>query len=380
MRYRVLFLQVFLLLISNAIDASVIKGRINDSVTGEELIGATVFIKELNAGTISGLDGSYIIKNVNAGSYTLICSFIGYQGAEIKITLNGNETKTVDISLVQQLKQLSQVTISAQRDKSTDYSARSSERTSIQVINVVSAKTLELSPDLNVANAMQRMSGITLDKSSSGSGQYALLRGMDKRYNYTLINGIKIPSTHNKHRYIYLDMFPSDMVDRIEVTKALTPNMEGDAIGGAVNLVMKNAPEKMLIQANLSAGYSQFLIENNALTFDTRDLNPESPYERNGSGYRAVTSDFPTDNLIIRNTSIPVNSYGNLTLGNRFLNKKLGWILSGSYQNTFSGQSNLYFSADLSRDGLNLPVLSSMSERIYSEKKTNYGIHNKFDY
>ena len=86
------------------------------------------------------------------------------------------------------------------------------------------------------------MSGVTVERNSSGEGQYAILRGMDKRYNYTLVNGVKIPSPDNKNRFVPLDIFPSEMLDRLEVTKSLTANMEGDGIGGAVNLIMKDAP------------------------------------------------------------------------------------------------------------------------------------------
>ena len=106
----------------------------------------------------------------------------------------------------------------------------------------MSAKAMELSPDITVANVIKRMSGVTVERNSSGEGQYAILRGMDKRYNYTLVNGIKIPSPDNKNRFVPLDIFPSEILDRIEVTKSLTADMEGDGIGGAVNLVMKDAP------------------------------------------------------------------------------------------------------------------------------------------
>lgn len=365
---------------SNLVFSATLKGKVNDAISGEELVGATIYIKELKHGTISGLDGSYLIKNIPQGNYTIQCSYISYQTTERKIAIIESEDQNSDFRLILQNTELDEVNVVGHNDKSTDQSARNSEQSSIQVINVVSAKTIELSPDLNVANALQRMSGVTLDKSSSSAGQYALLRGMDKRYNYTLVNGIKIPSTHNKHRYVSLDMFPSDMVDRIEVTKTLTPNLEGDAIAGAVNLVMKNAPDKMLVQSNASAGLSIFFSKNNFQTFDSSPLNTKSPYERNEQSYRAVAADFPNQNLVIKAVNIPINTYGNLTFGNRFFNKKLGWILSGSYQNTYSGQSSLYFKDDLSRDGKNLPVLTSMQERIYNENKRNCGLHNKLDY
>jgi outer membrane receptor for ferrienterochelin and colicin len=114
----------------------------------------------------------------------------------------------------------------------TEASARATERNAMNVMNVISAREIEFSPDVTVANVVQRVSGVSLERSSSGDGQHAIVRGMDKRYNYTLVNGIKIPSPDPKNRYVPLDIFPSELLDRLEVTKALTPSMEGDAIGG----------------------------------------------------------------------------------------------------------------------------------------------------
>jgi len=112
-----------------------------------------------------------------------------------------------------------------------------------------------LLPDITAAGALQRISGVTMQRTSnSGEAQYAIIRGMDKRYNYTLVNGIKIPSPDNKNRYVPMDIFPSELLARIEVIKALTPDMEGDAIGGAMNLVLKDAPEKLLVKATVSMG------------------------------------------------------------------------------------------------------------------------------
>lgn len=362
------------------VNAGNIKGKVTDAETGEELTGATIIIKELNKGTIAGLDGSFLLKDIPAGSYSVQCSFISYNVVEQKIWIKGNETLTLNFILTPISKEIEQVIISSQGNKASEIGAKISEQKALQPINVVSAKTIELSPDINMAGVLKRMSGISIDKTSSGNGQYALLRGMDKRYNYTLINGIKVPSTHNKHRYVSLELFPSDMIERVEVTKALTPNMESDAIGGAVNLVMKNAPEKLLVQLNLSTGFSQFFANNSFTTFNSDVLNAKSPYERNSKGYMATPTDFNTKNLILINQSNPLNHTGNLTFGNRFFQKKLGWIFSGSFQRLHTGENSLYFGDELSRDGKNLPILKDMQERIYLEQKQNIGVHNKLDY
>jgi len=365
----------------NQTKAGELFGIVTDKESGELLVGTTVYIKELKIGTLTGLDGTYLIKNIPVGEYTLICSYISFNTQETHVVLDEGKSRIkINFLLVLDDNELSIVTITGRFDKSTESNARLSEKNASNVMNIVSAKAIELSPDLNVANVIQRMSGVTLEKNVSGNSQYAILRGMDKRYNYTLINGIKIPSTHNKHRYVSLDLFPSDLVDRVEVTKALTADMEGDAIAGIVNMVMKNAPEKLLIQANAAIGYNTFFGENNSYLFSTHDINLKSPYELNPAQYNAVPGDFPKTNLVPIKSKVPVDYSFGLAIGNRFFKNKLGLILAGSYMNFYKGKSSLIFDSSTSNDGYDLPELSSMQERIYTEVLENSGIHTKIDY
>lgn len=379
---RIFILLFLLFLFLQFSIAGDISGVIKDINTKETLVGATVYIKELKQGMMSGLDGSFLLKKIPQGNYTLKISYIGYQFLEKKINVSQLEnSKPIEIFLSSELVNLNEVVVMAHANQSTEISARMSERTSTNLLNVVSARSIEISPDLDVASVVMRMSGVTLDKSSSGSGQYALLRGMDKRYSYTLVNGIKIPSTNNKHRYVPLDIFPTDLVDRVEVSKVLTPNMEGDAIAGAVNLVMKNAPDRFMLKVNGFSGYSQYFSNNDYLSFNTKPIHIQSPYEENPEGYLATPADFPKTNLdVLHNSITPINYGGGLTIGNRFFHKKLGLILAGSYQNTYKGKNSTVFGTDISRDGNNLPLLSSYSQRAYSINSVNYGLHAKIDF
>lgn len=362
-------------------NSATIHGKLSDASTGEELVGAWVYIKELKVGAQAGLDGSYLIKNIPPGEYTIAFSYISYEGREQKLTVTENEQKIIiNVVLKSAGSELGMITITASQELSSENSARNSEKEAASIINVVSAKAIEISPDLNVANVLQRMSGITLDKSGGSGAQYALMRGMDKRYNYTLVNGVKIPSTNNKHRYVPLDIFPSDLVDRIEVTKAITADMEGDAIGGVVNLVMKNAPEKFLLQTNASIGYSNFFRDDNLQTFDQSEIKRSSPYELNPQGYNASPSDFTSKNLDVVTVSLPVNYLAGITTGNRFFNKRFGILFSGNYQQTNKGSRSILFDEDLSRDGNNLPIVTELSDRTFYEQVKNYGLHGKLDY
>jgi hypothetical protein len=274
---------LLLLLLSGTLSAGTLKGKLFEAATGEPALGVVITIEGTNIHDISGLDGSFSINNLQKGSYRLIISHISYAPIQKEFLIDGNETVRLELKLEAASLSLDEIAVTAKRDGSSDHTARQMERNASQVMNIVSGKTIQISPDLTVANVIQRISGVSIERNSNGDGQYAILRGMDKRYNYTLVNGVKIPSPDNKYRYVPLDIFPSDLLERLEVYKALTPSMEGDAIGGAVNMVMKDAPDQFTFSANVSTGYNELFTERKFMTYDFKGVQQKSPYERNGS-------------------------------------------------------------------------------------------------
>lgn len=371
---RYLICLVLLISIFSGLKATTIRGNAKDAKSGEELVGANIYIKELKLGTVSGLDGSFAIKNVPKGNYTISCSYISYQTFESKISVNESDVQILDFGLNLATEEIDQVTVVARKEQNTDISARSSERNSNQVLNVVSAKTIELSPDLTVANVIQRVSGVTLERNNSGDGQYAILRGMDKRFNYTMVNGMKIPSPDNKNRFVPLDIFPSELLDRLEVTKSATANMEGDGIGGAVNMVMKDAPQNRQLTANLSTGYNSLFIDNKYQSFDVSALKTKSPNEKYGIAYPVQMKDFTTKNLHLNSGNATPNLSGGFSLGDRFLNQKMGIILAGSYQKSIRGNSSDMYSTTTTAD-----AKQNITHRFFSNQQTRMGFHAKFD-
>jgi TonB-dependent receptor len=203
---------------------------------------------------------------------------------------------------------------------------------------------------------------------------------MDKRYNYTLVNGIKIPSPDNKNRFIPLDIFPSELLDRLEVTKALTADMEGDGIGGAINLVMKSAPARRSLSANIATGYNTLFMERDFYA-STSQRDKASPLELYGEKYAAKAKDFSTATIDLKSGTALPNLFGGFSYGERMFRDRLGVILALSAQNSYRGSNSLYFDSGTAQsDASNLPVLTGMSNRTYSEQQTRYGLHAKIDY
>lgn len=379
MLYRIIFFWISC--ITFLMTGANIKGVVNDSLTGESLISAVVFIKGTEQSVESDLEGRFEFKNAPSGSLVLVCFAEGYLRRELIVTIDSAESEaTVQFLLVNEaITDLATVTMISAHDRESDENARAKEKNADQITNIVSAKAIQISPDITVANVVQRVSGISVERSSNGDGQHAIVRGMDKRYNYTTVNGVKIPSPDNKYRYVPLDLFPAEMLDRLEVTKSLSPQLEGDAIGGAINLVMKDAPDHPYLSANIATGFCELFTKRDFVSYGFKAIHEVSPYEERGKNYSAQLSDFPTGTIAYKNISAPLNTVAGLSLGNRFFKKKLGVLIATSYQNTYRGSNSTFFGAE-NVDTNRYATLVNMSERQYSELQRRYGVHAKLDY
>ena len=373
---RYLFLVLVMIVASVTANAYKVEGVVTDSSTGETLVGAIVSCKELpGVGTSSGLDGSYVLEIPSGKKVTLVWHYVSYENYEAPVSGDA----TVNVALKPEDNVLGEVSVIGSANRRTDASARMVERTSANILNIMSANSIEVSPDLDVAGVLQRMSGVVLDKGSSDNEQYAILRGMDKRYNYTLVNGVKIPSPDDANRYVPLNIFPSDLLDRLEVTKSLTADMEGDATGGVVNMVMKNAPSRFTFNANVAGGYNTMNIENKFIGFDHGNITSESPREAFGTEYQATLGDFKRGTTTLDYYHPMPDIVAGLTVGNRLLDNRLGFIFAGSLQNTYRTKSSLFFTDNMNQRETAVR-LSDMRERVYSEQQLQTGLHLKLDY
>ncbi len=361
--------------------ATDIKGVVKDSKTGDVIIGSVIRVKEIpDMTTTTGLDGTFSLKSLpDKGKYTLVVEYISYKTKEI--VFDAANATDVDVAMEPDTKELGEVVVTGYAAKNNDRSAIDIEKNSRNVINILSQQSIQLSPDVNVAGVLTRVSGVVMEQDATGQASYAVLRGMDKRYNYTLVNGVKIPSPDDKNRYIPLNIFPSDLMDRLEVTKSLTADMEGDAAGGVVNMAMKDAPGRFQIQANAALGYSDYFLKDGRdyLTADRGDYTKKAPYEKFGPDYKATSADFKNGPTSLKSHSAPApNFIGGLSVGNRFWQNRLGVMFAASLQNTFRGTDRTYNSAKMA-SGEQAMYITNLEKRSYSKHDLNGGLHAKID-
>ncbi|HZE85538.1 MAG TPA: TonB-dependent receptor plug domain-containing protein, partial [Puia sp.] len=374
-----IFLSSLLLFLYFSSQSQTIRGIVLDSRTGEPMTGATVMVKEASKRQFVKLDGYFMFRGLTPGDYEVEVSFTNYKKYSEHVTVS--TAKAVELKIVMEPAILELTAVTVMQGGGSDRNTRNIEKHSNQLVNIVSAKNIQLLPDITVANVLQRVSGVTIERNNAGEGRYPIIRGMEKRYINTLVNGIKIPSPDDKNRFIPLDLFPSELLERLEVSKSLTPAMEGDAIGGTINLVMKDAPAGRLLQVNASAGYNNIFNTQDYLKFSNNGINKSSPGEIHGPSYVAVPSDFPSGPLNYSKRSNPKNEAFGLTLGNRFgKGKEFGILFSGSYQNIFSGTRSTFFLPNAQPNLNNVPQFQDLYFRRYSTDNQRLGLTAKADY
>jgi hypothetical protein len=320
-----------------------IKGNVFDAVSRDGLPGAYVVVNKTSFKKVADEKGNFEFSGIPAGQYDVVIEHIGYAAVVKHIVLASSQTLKIFIGLSLENKALEEVTVFGRADREKETGSRDKERNASNMINVISAQAMVRSPDISAANVLQRMSGVTIQRSSGGDEAYAIIRGMEPRYNNTLLNGIKIASPDNKSRYVQLGIIPSDILSSIEVSKTLTPDMEGDATGGTVNMVVKDALDKTSFKATASVGYSQLYFDEKYLNFPKGDIQSQSPYQHNPPGYTVQPGDFSRSNVDFHSVQAPPTGQLGLSFTHRYLHDRLGLVLADNVQNQYYG--NISFQA-----------------------------------
>ena len=235
-----LLVVIFLLLSYTKLFGNIltITGTVTDSISGDYLVGANVYIENTAIGTSTDEKGSYDLTNINKGIYDITVSYIGYKKVSKKINLGDSRFNTLDFKLSQNTLEGNTVIVSAQAKG--QIGAINKQLNAKSIKNVVSSDKLKELPDANAAEAIARLPGVSIQR-EGGEGNKVVIRGLSPKYNKVTINGINVASTDEYNRSTDVSTISQYLLDGIEVTKAGTPDLDGDALGGTVNFSLKKA-------------------------------------------------------------------------------------------------------------------------------------------
>lgn len=328
---RISFFALACLLTSAQLFAQgVLRGKVIDP-QGLSLPGASLVLKGTTIGTVTDQKGEYAITNLAEGDVEVIVTYLGYGSSSTNVSIKDGETSVVNFKLEEKMIESAEFVVFGDRLKG-QAKALNQQKNNANITNIVSSDQVGRFPDANIGDAMKRIPGITM-QNDQGEARNIIIRGMAPQLNSVTLNGERIPSAEGDNRNIQMDLIPSDMIQTIEVNKAVLPNMDADAIGGSVNLVTRQAPNSLRISGTAASGIN--LLSNKPIWT------------------------------------------GALVLGNRFANDKLGVIFSGSYNNHNFGSDNIeavWYDSD------NGVVLEEFDIREYRVQRVRKSATLAFDY
>ncbi|MCK9245082.1 MAG: carboxypeptidase-like regulatory domain-containing protein, partial [Candidatus Marinimicrobia bacterium] len=251
-----IFGLVFGLMTNIAYPASIIRGTVSDSQTARNLVGANVFLVGTALGSATDIEGNYRIGSVPAGTYTMRISYIGYSNLEVEITVPEDQTVVYDAQLAPDVIRGQEVIVQGQALGQA--AAINQQITSNTIINVVSEEKIKELPDANAAEAIGRLPGVSLLR-SGGEANKVILRGLEDKFTNITIDGVKIPPTDATGRGVDLSTLSQSSLAGIELYKAITPDKDGDALAGTINLVTKKAPVERKIRTDIKGIYNDMM-------------------------------------------------------------------------------------------------------------------------
>lgn len=247
-----------------------LKGRVFDKQTKDALPGATVLVKGTVIGASTDLNGAFVIHGVPAGEQTVEISYVGYHTADEKVEMPENGTVNKDFYLVATAVQGKVVVVTAQALGQVQ--SINQQLASNKIVSIVSAAKIQSLPDFNAAGAIGRLPGVSVTR-SDGEATKVVINGIQPQYNEVAINGVTMASTGsdqigissqgytsgsvNNDRSVDLAMVTPYMIKSIEVYKDLTPDMNANAVGGYVNMQLREAPRGLHSDLLWQSGYGQ---------------------------------------------------------------------------------------------------------------------------
>ncbi|TAF74691.1 MAG: TonB-dependent receptor [Bacteroidetes bacterium] len=240
-------------------------GKVTDKATGEDIIGATILIEGTTIGATTDLDGKYFLQ-VAPGTYNVVVSYVSYKTKKYEgVVIKEGELTSINVSLDENSIEIEEVVIQGEIRKETAAGLLIQQKNAVSMSSGISAELIKRTPDRTTADVIKRVSGATIQ-----DGKFAIIRGMQDRYNYGMINGVPLPSSEPDRKAFSLDLVPSSVVDNLVIYKTATPDKPGEFAGGLIEITTKEVPDENTAFVNVGLG------GNSITTFQRFEKSPQA--------------------------------------------------------------------------------------------------------
>lgn len=250
MKLKLLVITLLTFVMGFAQEKGTVTGKVTDKdLGGEALPFATVTVKGYPNTANTDENGVYTLK-VNAGTYTIVFAFLGYESKEVKVTVAAGETKTVDQQLGSTSVQLQDVVIEKTVNREKETALLLEQKNAVEIKQSIGAQELSRKGIGDVEEGLTKITGITKVDSRG-----IFVRGLEDRYNSLLVNDLAVPSNNPFKKVLPLDIFPTDIVGVVDVFKTFNPNIYADFAGGTFNIATSKG-NKDVTKVSVGVGYT----------------------------------------------------------------------------------------------------------------------------
>lgn len=242
---------------TQAINSQAIRGEIADP-NGQFVQGAIVRLAGTHRETSTDHQGRFRFDGLATDTYQLVVDYLGFenQSIEVEVSAQGGQFVSLTLGQLQQDNAIERIQVVGGRGGQSR--ALNAQRAANNIKSVVSSDYLGRFPDSNVAESMQRLPGASIQR-DQGEGKYVNVRGAPLEFSNVTIDGVVLPSPDGGTRAIDLDTIPADVISALELTKAVTPDMDADAIAGNINIVTQGALDsrERIMRAHVGIGENE---------------------------------------------------------------------------------------------------------------------------
>lgn len=261
-----------------------LKGTVVDKISGEPVIGATVYFKNLKKGASTDLDGNYFIEQIPSGVHSIEIACISYKTISVPDLEIKTGQNVFDIAIEESATTLNEIVVSSVKKMNSEIAMVQATKTASVVMSGVSGRQISRSQDRSAAEVVKRIPGVSVI-----NDRYIIVRGLAGRYNNVWINNTAVPSTEADTRSFSFDMLPSSQLESIMIVKSPSPDIPADFSGGFVKITTKSMPDKndFFISYGMNA--------NSETHFNDHFYNTASPTDFLGfdNGVRSLRSSVP---------------------------------------------------------------------------------------
>lgn len=252
MKHFLIFLSLIALQSTLWGQGGILTGKITDELTKEALFGVKIIVQGAARGAVSDGDGIYTINALPEGKYTLELRYEMYNNLVLTdISIKNGEKLTLNIPMSKVALEMEVVTITAKVNKESNTEMLRLQRNSATVVDGINAETFKKTPDSKASDVFKRISGASVQ-----DNRFVIVRGLNDRYNFALINGAPLPSSESDRKAFSFDIFPSNMLDNLLITKTANPENPGEFSGGIVEINTSEPKDKNFQSIQIGGTYN----------------------------------------------------------------------------------------------------------------------------